>query len=143
VEEPLRTLVVGMIGGGLMGMIFIGHLALVLVFNPPQSLKDRAVESSVTKLFTIASIVIYLSWNMLAIFMAFAAQALLTGDDPHISIAPSPAYLFVVVFVTLFLAIPAFVFFRDRKNHLLGELALFIGVFGFLIPNMVVAVQYG
>jgi hypothetical protein len=132
-----------MIGGGLMGMIFIGHLALVLVFNPPQSLKDRAVESSVTKLFTIASIVIYLSWNMLAIFMAFAAQALLTGDDPHISIAPSPAYLFVVVFVTLFLAIPAFVFFRDRKNHLLGELALFIGVFGFLIPNMVVAVQYG
>lgn len=142
-EEPLRTLVVGMIGGGLMGMIFIGHLALVLVFNPPQSLKDRAVESSVTKLFTIASIVIYLSWNMLAIFMAFAAQALLTGDDPHISIAPSPAYLFVVVFVTLFLAIPAFVFFRDRKNHLLGELALFIGVFGFLIPNMVVAVQYG
>jgi hypothetical protein len=131
-----------MIGGGLMGMIFVGHLALVLVFNPPQALKSRAVESSVTKLVTITTIATYLAWNVLAIFMAFAAQALLTGDDPHISIAPSPAYLFVVVFVTVFLAIPAFVFFRDRKNHLLGELALFIGVFGFLIPNMVVAVQY-
>lgn len=142
-EEPLRTLVAGMIGGGLMGMISVGHLALVLVFNPPQSLKNHAAESNVTKLITIISIVTYLSWNVLAIFMAFAAQALLTGNDPHVSVAPSPAYLFVVIFVTLFLAIPAFVFFRDRKNHLFGELALFICVFGFLIPNMVVAVQYG
>jgi hypothetical protein len=130
-----------MIGGGLMGMIFIGHLALLLVFNPPAALTTRAVESSVTKLITITMIVTYLIWNLLAIFMAFAAQATLAGDDPKISIAPSPAYLFVVVFVTLVLAIPAFVFFRDRKNHLLGQLGLFIGIFGFLIPNMVVAVQ--
>ena len=142
-EEPLRTLVVGMIGGGLMGMIFVGHLALLLVFNPPNALRKRAVESSVTKLVTITTIVTYLIWNLLAIFMSFAAQATLSGSDPKISLAPSPAYLFVVVFVTLVLAIPAFVFFRDRKNHLLGELALFIGIFGFLIPNMVVAVQYG
>jgi magnesium-transporting ATPase (P-type) len=142
-EEPLKTLVVGMIAGGLMGMVFIGHLALLLVHNPPEALKRRAVESSVTKLVTITTLVTYLTWNVIAIFMAFAAQALLSGDDPKISIAPSPAYLFVVIFVALFLAIPAMIFFRDRKNHLFGELALFIGIFGFLIPNMVVAVQYG
>jgi len=64
------------------------------------------------------------------------------GVDPHVSVAPSPMYLFAVLFVTLFLAIPAFVFFRDRKNHLLGQIVLFIGIYGFLIPNMVVAVQY-
>ncbi len=132
-----------MIAGGLMGMIFVGHLALLLVFNPPNALRNRAVESSVTKLVTITTIVTYLIWNLLAIFMAFAAQATISDNDPQISIAPSPMYLFVVVFVTLFLAIPAFVFFRERKNHLLGELGLFIGIFGFLIPNMVVAVQYG
>jgi hypothetical protein len=143
VEDPLLTLVVGMIGGGLMGMIFVGHLALLLVFNPPNILRQRAVESSVTKLVMITTLATYLLWNLLAIFMAFAAEATMSGDDPQISLAPSPAYLFVVLFVAVFLAIPAFVFFRDRKSHLFGELALFVGVFGFLIPNMVVAVQYG
>jgi len=143
VDEPLRTLVVGMIAGGLMGLIFVGHMALLLVFNPPNALKKRAAESSVSGLITISMLVSYLSWNVLAIMMAFAAQATLTGDPPQVSVAPSPMYLFAVMFVTLFLAIPAFVFFRDRKNHLLGQIVLFIGIFGFLIPNMVVAVQNG
>jgi len=142
VEEPLRTMVVGMIAGGLMGLIFVGHMALLLVFHPPNVLMERAAESSVTKLITITMLASYLSWNVLAIMMAFAAQATLVGDDPHVSVAPSPMYLFAVLFVTLFLAIPAFVFFRDRKNHLLGQIVLFIGIYGFLIPNMVVAVQY-
>ena len=141
-EEPLRTMVVGMIAGGLMGLIFVGHMALLLVFHPPNALMERAAESSVTKLITITMLASYLSWNVLAIMMAFAVQATLVGDDPHVSIAPSPMYLFAVLFVTLFLAIPAFVFFRDRKNHLLGQIVLFIGIYGFLIPNMVVAVQY-
>ena len=126
-----------------MGLIFVGHMALLLVFSPPNALKKRAVESSVSRLITISMLVSYLSWNVLAIMMAFAAQATLTGDNPQVSVAPSPLYLFAAVFVTLFLAIPALVFFRDRKNHLLGQVVLFIGIYGFLIPNMVVAVQYG
>jgi len=135
-------MVVGMIAGGLMGLIFVGHMALLLVFRPPNALKKRAAESNVAGLITITMLVSYLSWNVLAIMMAFAAQATLVGDDPYVSVAPSPMYLFAVLFVTIFLAIPAFVFFRDRKNHLLGQIVLFIGIYGFLIPNMVVAVQY-
>jgi hypothetical protein len=142
VEEPLRTMVVGMIAGGLMGLVFVGHMALLLVFHPPNALKKRAAESNVAGPITITMLVSYLSWNVLAIMMAFAAQATLVGDDPHVSVAPNPMYLFAVLFVTIFLAIPAFVFFRDRKNHLLGQIVLFIGIYGFLIPNMVVAVQY-
>jgi len=140
-DEPLRTLVVGMIAGSLMGLNFVGHMALLLVFSPPNALKKRALESSVSGLITISMLVSYLSWNVLAIIMAFGAQATLVGDDPQVSVAPSPMYLFAVLFVTLFLAIPAFVFFPDRKNHLIGQIVLFIGIFGFLIPNMVVAVQ--
>ena len=33
--------------------------------------------------------------------LAFAAQATLVGDDPHVSVAPSPMYLFAVLFVTM------------------------------------------
>ena len=141
-EEPLRTVIAGMIGGALMGMVFVTHLALLLVYSPPRALRERAAESTVANLITMAALVTFLGWNVLAIMMAFAAQATLTGDNPQVSVAPSPLYLFAVLFVTLFLAIPAFVFFRDRKNHLLGQFVLFIGIFGFLIPNMVVAVQY-
>ncbi|MDP6667593.1 MAG: hypothetical protein QF357_09380 [Dehalococcoidia bacterium] len=140
-EDPLRTVIAGMIGGALMGMIFITHLALLLVYNPPAALKRRAIEAEVTKLITISSLVAFLCWNFLAIAMAFAALATQSSDSPEVSLAPSPAYLFIVLFLTLFVAIPAFVFFRDRKKHLAGEFLLFIGIFGLLIPNLVVAVH--
>ena len=140
-EEPLRTVIAGMIGGALMGMIFVTHLALLLVYNPPKALAERAIESSVSNLITISALVTFLGWNLLAIVMAFAAQATRSSDSTQISIAPSPVYLFVVLFVVLFISIPAFIFFRDRKQHLLGEILVFIGIFGFLIPNLVVAVQ--
>ncbi|HIF73194.1 MAG TPA: hypothetical protein EYQ61_11650 [Dehalococcoidia bacterium] len=143
-EEPLRTVIAGMIGGAVMGMVFVTHMALLLVYNPPQALKNRAAESSVSKLITMATVATYLGWNFLAIVMAFAAQATRSAStlaDPQISIAPSPVYLLVVLFVTIGISIPAFVFFQDRKQHFLAELAVFIGIFGFLIPNLVVAVQ--
>ena len=140
-EEPLRTVIAGMIGGALMGMIFVTHLALLLVYNPPKALAERAVESSVSSLITMSALVTFLGWNFLAILMAFAAQATRLNDSTQISIAPSPTYLFAVLFVVLFISIPAFIFFRDRKQHLLGEILVFIGIFGFLIPNLVVAIQ--
>tara|TARA_B110000116_G_scaffold49749_1_gene41535 strand:- start:1058 stop:1495 length:438 start_codon:yes stop_codon:yes gene_type:complete len=140
-EEPLRTVIAGMIGGALMGMIFVTHLALLLVYNPPKALAERAVESSVSSLITMSALVTFLGWNFLAIIMAFAAEATRLNDSTQISIAPSPTYLFAVLFVVLFISIPAFIFFRDRKQHLLGEILVFIGIFGFLIPNLVVAIQ--
>jgi uncharacterized membrane protein len=140
-DEPLRTVIAGMIGGALMGMVFVTHLALLLVFSPLRALKEKAAESNVSTLITLSALVSFLGWNVLAILMSFAAQSLLSGDGTQLSIAPSPIYLFVVLFVTLFISIPAFIFFPDRKSHLLTEILVFIGVFGFLIPNLVVAVQ--
>lgn len=130
-----------MIGGALMGMVFVTHLALLLVYSPPRALQERAAESNVSGLIAMAALVTFLGWNMVAIIMAFAAQALLSGDGTKLSIAPSPIYLVVVLFVLMFVSIPAFIFFRDRKQHLLGEILVFAGIFGFLIPNLVVAVQ--
>ena len=140
-EEPLRTVIAGMIGGALMGMVFVTHLALLLVYSPPRALQERAAESNVSNLITLTALVTFLGWNVLAIAMSFAAQALLTGDGTELSIAPSPIYLIVVMFLVIFVSIPAFIFFRDRKQHLIGQLLVFIGIFGFLIPNLVVAVQ--
>ncbi|HIN15889.1 MAG TPA: hypothetical protein EYM69_09745 [Dehalococcoidia bacterium] len=140
-DDPLRTVVAGLIGGALMGMSFMTHMALLLVYHPPEVLKKRAVESTVSGLITVASVITFFSWNLLAIAMAFAALATQSSDQPQVSVAPSPVYLFIVMFLTVFIAIPAFIFFRDRKQHLIGELLIFLGIFGLLIPNLVVVVH--
>ena len=140
-DDPLRTVVAGLIGGALMGMSFMTHMALLLVYHPPEVLKKRAVESTVSGLITVASLITFVSWNLLAIVMAFAALATQSSDQPQVSVAPSPVYLFIVMFLTVFIAIPAFIFFRDRKQHLIGELLIFLGIFGLLIPNLVVVVH--
>ena len=140
-DDPLRTAVAGLIGGALMGMSFMTHMALLLVYHPPEVLKKRAVESTVSGLITVASVITFVSWNLLAIAMAFAALATQSSDQPQVSVAPSPVYLFIVMFLTVFIAIPAFIFFRDRKQHLIGELLIFLGIFGLLIPNLVVVVH--
>ncbi|MBN4059298.1 hypothetical protein JYT32_00080 [Dehalococcoides mccartyi] len=140
-EEPLRTVVAGMIGGALMGLVFVTHMALLLVFSPPEVLKNRAEESNVSNLITLSALVMFMGWTLLAILMSFAAKVTQSGDPPVISIAPSPAYLFIVTFITLFIAIPAFIFFRDRQKHMAGELFVFVGIFGLLIPNLVVAIH--
>lgn len=140
-DDPLRTVIAGLIGGALMGMSFMTHMALLLVYHPPEVLKKRAVESTVSGLITVASVITFVSWNLLAIVMAFAALATQSSDQPQVSVAPSPVYLFIVMFLTVFIAIPAFIFFRDRKQHLIGELLIFLGIFGLLIPNLVVVVH--
>ena len=140
-DDPLRTVVAGLIGGALMGMSFMTHMALLLVYHPPEVLKKRAVESTVSGLITVASVITFFSWNLLAIAMAFAALATQSSDQPQVSVAPSPVYLFIVMFLTVFIAIPAFIFFRDRKQHLIGELLIFLVIFGLLIPNLVVVVH--
>ena len=126
-----------------MGMLFIGHLSLVLVYSPPRVLKAQAAESKVSALITVLTLTTVLSWNIVAIFMAFVAQATQTSNQPGFLLVPSSAYLFVMAFVILLIAVPGLVFFRDKKKHLGGELALFASIFGLMIPNLVVRIHQG
>ena len=140
-EEPLRTVIAGMIGGALMGLVFVTHISLLLVNHPPAVLIERAAVSNVSRLITITAFVTFIGWNVLAIIMSFGAQVNLEMTSSRLSFAPSVTYLLIIAFLTLFIAIPALVIFRDRKIHVLAELLFFVGVFGFLIPNLVVAVH--
>ena len=140
-EEPLRTVIAGMIGGALMGLVFVTHISLLLVNHPPAVLIERATVSNVSRLITITAFVTFIGWNVLAIIMSFGAQVNLEMTSSRLSFAPSVTYLLIIAFLTLFIAIPALVIFRDRKIHVFAELLFFVGVFGFLIPNLVVAVH--
>ena len=140
-EEPLRTVIAGMIGGALMGLVFVTHISLLLVNHPPAVLIERAAVSNVSRLITITAFVTFIGWNILAIILSFGAQVNLEMTSSRLSFAPNVTYLLIIAFLTLFIAIPALVIFRDRKIHVFAELLFFVGVFGFLIPNLVVAVH--
>lgn len=130
-----------MIAGALMGMVFVTHMALLLVFRPPTALREKAAESKVSNLITYAGLVAFLAWNILAIGLALTIHAILPTDANSISFAPSPVYLFVLAFITVLLLIPALILFRDSKRHLVGEAMVLVGVYGFLLPNLVIAIQ--
>ncbi|MEK9676458.1 MAG: hypothetical protein VW271_08060 [Chloroflexota bacterium] len=140
-DDPLRTVIAGMIAGALMGMVFVTHMALLLVFRPPNALREKAAESKVSNLITYAGLVAFLAWNILAIGLALAIHATLPSTALSISFAPSPVYLFVLAFITVLMLIPAIILFRDSKRHLVGEAMVLIGVYGFLLPNLVIAIQ--
>ena len=140
-DDPLRTVVAGMIGGALMWMIFSTHLGLLLVFRPQSFLLQRAIESRVISLITTTTIVTFIACNAFAVGMSFLSIALLDGSNEAIPLTPSPIYISVMVFVLIFLAILGLVFFRDYKIHILAELSVLFGVIGLLIPNLVVAIH--
>lgn len=140
-DDPLRTVIAGMIAGALMGMVFVTHMALLLVFRPPNALRERAAESKVSNLITYAGLVAFLVWNILAIGLALAIHAILPDRAISIHPAPSPVYLFALVFITVLLLIPALILFRDSKRHLVGEALVLVGVYGLFLPNLVIAVQ--
>ena len=54
---------------------------------------------------------------------------------------PSSEYLIVVLVVLIVVGAPAFFFLRDRWMHGAVSLTLAFCIYGFLVPNAVIALQ--
>ena len=126
-------------GGTLMGLIFVTHVSLLLVFRPPAALARRAAESTVTGTVMAGAVAGIVVWGMLGVVAALLFRAMDGGDSSDFAAVPDALYLVVLLFVAAFTAIPASLFMRDRLRHLAAEYVLFIGIFGWLIPAMVKA----
>ena len=70
-EEPLRTVIAGMISGALMGLVFVTHISLLLVNHPPAVLIERAAVSNVSRLITISAFATFIGWNFMAIPVSY------------------------------------------------------------------------
>lgn len=135
----MTTLLAGMIAGTLMGLVFITHASLLLVFRPPAALARRAAERNVTGLITAATVAGLTLCTLLGVGAALLFQAIENGYPSGIPSVPSLVYVMLVLFFAGFTAIPAVLFLRDRLAHLAAEYALFIVIFGWLIPGLVQA----
>jgi hypothetical protein len=136
----MTTLLAGIMAGTLMGLVFITHVSLVLVFRPPAALARRAAERGVTALITTGTVAGLTLWTMLGVAAAFLFRAIENGYPSDIPSVPSLLYVLLVLFIAGFSAIPAALFLRDRLAHLAAEYALFVAIFGWLIPGLVQAI---
>ena len=131
----MTTLLAGFIGGIFMGMIFVTHAALVMVFRPPAGLHARTAESPVSSRLAVLSVASLFTWSIAGVGAAALYDAM-SGDTTS-GFAGSISYMAVVLFIAAMTAIPAALFLRDRLKDLAIEYALFVGLFAFLIPALV------
>ena len=134
--EPL-TLVAGAITGAIMGLVFVTHAALLLVWDPPPGLAQRASTSGVGGLFMVLSFAAFVVWQIIGIAAAVFFEVLYEQSPTSIPAIPSVAYLLAVLFFTAMLAIAAAYILQGRTRHVAIEFALIVGLFGFLIPFLV------
>jgi len=135
----MDALLAGALGGMLLGLISVAHISLLLVFSPPKALLRKAGEEGIGGVAMLASLAISFSWAFVGIGAAFLFDGIESVAATSVPTIPSATYLVVVLALSALFAIPAAVVLRDRLRHLALQLLLFIGIFGWLIPNLVMA----
>ncbi len=121
-----------------MGLSVQAYWLLVLAHRPLDAFK-RA-ESRVGTVIVFGGLVAVGGWILVGGLLGALVGAI-RPDDIDAVLVPSAAFLVVLLFLAAFALIPALVFLPTWKRHLLFTFLLFAGLFGLLLPNLVVAVQ--
>ena len=79
-------------------------------------------------------------WTVAGVVAALVADAVI-GEGAVLELVPSSEYLVAVVVVLVVFGGIAMFFLRDRWVHGLLSLVLAFGIYGFLVPNAVIALQ--
>ncbi len=116
-----------------MGLVFVTHAALLLVWDPPTRLAQRAATSGAGGLLMMASFVAFVAWQIIGIAAAVLFELTYEPGSTS-SVVPSVIYLLAVLFLSAMLAIPAITLLQGRARHIAFEWVIFVGLFGFLIP---------
>ncbi len=137
---PVLDILAGMLCGTLMGLIASAHAAVMLTARPPRMIQKRIEEGGSSNLVTVIVFGLVVVWTMLGVLAALAADAVLP-DVAAMRLVPSSAYLVAVVLVLMIMGTPGMLFLRDRWIHGMFNLLIALGIYGFLIPNAVIALQ--
>ena len=130
----------GMLVGTLMGLIASAHAAVLFTSRPPRFIERRIEEGGSANLVSVIVFGLVVLWTVAGVFAALIADAVI-GEDAVLELVPSSEYLVAVVVVLVVFGGVAMFFLRDRWVHGLFSLVLAFGIYGFLIPNAVIALQ--
>lgn len=131
------TLVAGVITGAIMGLVFVTHAAILLVWDPPPRLAQRASTTGAGGLLMLASFVAFVVWQVIGIAAAVFFELTWEQSPTSIPAIPSVLYLLAVLFFSAILAMSAAFILQGRARHVAFEFTLIVGLFGFLIPFLV------
>ena len=137
---PALDILAGMLAGTLMGLIASAHAAVLLTYRPPRLLQQRIADGRGTNVVTVVVFGLVVLWVIAGVVAALAADALI-ANAAVIDLVPSSQYLVAVIVVLIILGGPVVFFLRDRWKHGVISLGLAFCIYGFLIPNAVIALQ--
>ena len=137
---PTLDILAGMLVGTLMGLIASAHAAILLTYRPPRLLRERLENGQGGNAVTVVIFGLVVVWTIFGVMAALVADALI-ANGTELGAVPSTEYLVAVLVVLIIVGAPAFFFLRGRWIHGAVSLALAFCIYGFLIPNAVIALQ--
>lgn len=134
----MSEFVAGSLAGAILGLATQAYWLMVLSHRPLDALKRE--QSNVGTVIVFGGLVAVGGWMLFGGLLGVLVGAI-RPDDTDAFLVPSAGYLLVLSFLTVLVMLPALVILRTWKRHVLITFLLFTGLFGLLLPNLVVAVQ--
>ena len=130
--------VAGALTGAIMGLSVQAYWLIVLSHRPPAAFGREGSRLGV--IITFGGLVAVGGWAVFGGLLGLLVGAV-KPDETDALLIPSVAFLLTLVFLAMFALILGVSLLRTWKRHVLVTVVLFVGLFGLLLPNLVVAAQ--
>lgn len=130
--------VAGALAGAILGLAAQAYGLVILSHRPPAAFGRP--ESRLGLVIVLGGLVAVGGWMLVGGLLGALVGAI-RPDEADAPLVPSAAFLLVLTFLSAFAMIAGLALLRTWKRHVLVTFLLFLGLFGLLLPNLVVAVQ--
>ena len=124
-----------------MGITWSGYAAILFASDPPQSLRARLWSSGSGRLVFAAVVGSITGFLALGVGAALVADVAIEGVGGDYAIIASGPYASLVLVLALVAGVPLMSFLRSHVSHVAIWLSMAVGVYGILVPNLVLALQ--
>ncbi|MDP6822707.1 MAG: hypothetical protein QF554_05390 [Dehalococcoidia bacterium] len=125
------TIIAGFLAGALMALIFVAHLSLMFVYNPPNFIRNAdAEDNNLPRVILMLHGMALLIWPVIGIAAALAYAAV--SDE-----VADGVFVAGVLVVELLMAPVLVVLMKGRRLHLVAQFGAFFIIFGVVVPVLV------
>ncbi len=117
-----------------MGLIFVGHVSVVMTLRPPANLRRRATQSTVFPIVMIGTLISLAGWIAAGVVAAFAFEMAKRESAFNVPGVPNVPYSLGIVLIALLVTPPLVFMARRSLLHLAIQYAIFFAIFVWLIP---------
>jgi hypothetical protein len=134
----LEVFIAGALVGTLMGLATQAYWLIAFSYRAPRLAADQ--KSRIGTVVIFGGLLAVGGWMLVGGFLGLLIAAI-APDELDATLVPSVAYLFVLAFLATFALIPLLALLRTWKKHILLTYIAFVGLFGLVLPNLVIAIQ--